>query len=71
MKKFIAGALGVAAAAIPGLSFAADYAYVNSTGEVMMVTAATPTEALTTAPGIHINSGVMLLDSSDDREVLE
>lgn len=71
MNKFIAVVIGIAAAAVPGLTFAADYAYVNATGEVMMVTASNATEAIRIAPGIHIRSGVMLLDSSEDRVILD
>lgn len=66
MTKILTGTLALAAIlAVPGLSMAADYAYVNANGEVNMVTANTATEALTTAPNIHVRSGVMLMTDAD------
>ncbi len=68
MKKLIL-ALGIAAAAVPGLASAATYAYVNTAGEVMTMEAATAEVALTTAPNLHLRSGVMLV-GDDDADVI-
>ncbi len=66
MKKILVGTLALAAiVAVPGISMAADYAYVNASGEVNMVTAADANTAIMTAPNIHMRSGVMLLTASD------
>lgn len=66
MKKLLGiTALG-AVLAVPAFSYAAPYAFVNASGEVNMVEAASAQEALTTAPNIHMRSGVMLLSDSDD-----
>ncbi|MDB5265167.1 MAG: hypothetical protein JWN64_738 [Parcubacteria group bacterium] len=70
MKKVLLGAASAALLALPGISFAATYAYVNQSGEVMTVDAATANAALMTAPGIGIHSGVMLMDDSSDQEVV-
>lgn len=71
MNKLTLGALAIiAAVAAPATSFAATYAYVNQQGEVMTTESTTPNEAIMTAPGIHERSGVLLLDGSDDREVV-
>ncbi len=67
MKTLLLGALALAAVVVvPGVSLAATYAYVNQAGEVMTTEAATPNEAITTAPNIGVHSGVMLLQSSSD-----
>ncbi len=71
--SFIKVGLVVAAFAVmsaPALSYAATYAYVNSAGNVSTVIANDPNTALMTAPGISTHSGVMLLDSTDDTEVI-
>lgn len=60
----------LAALLVPVLTFAASYAYVNTLGEVRTVTADTPTSAIDTAPGIHSRSGVLLLDSQADQDVV-
>ena len=52
--------------ALPTFSHAATYAYVNTTGEVRTVEAATWSLAIDTAPGIAMHSGVILVDGSDD-----
>ena len=57
-------------ALLPAFATAATYAYVNQSGEVRMVTADTPTIAIATAPNIHVHSGVLLLDSAADNEVI-
>jgi len=56
----------LALVAIPTFSFAATYAYVNTTGEVMTTDAATWMEAINKAPNIHMHSGVLLVDSAAD-----
>jgi hypothetical protein len=66
---------GVLAAAIvgmsaPALTFAAEFAYVNSMGEVRTVTAADAMSAIRSAPGIGVHSGVLLLDSQADQDVV-
>ena len=71
MNKILTGSVALAAVlAVPGFAFAADYAYVNQAGEVNMITASNPTEAMTIAPNIHVNSGVLLLDSSADTAIV-
>lgn len=66
MNKLLLGALALAAVvAVPGISLGAMYAYVNTSGEVMTTDATTPNEALSTAPMIHMRSGVMLIESDD------
>lgn len=70
MKLFL-GALALSAVfAMPGISFAASYAYVNTAGEVMSMEASNANTAIMTAPGIHMHSGVMLLDSSSDSSIV-
>jgi len=56
--------------AAPAAAFASTFAYVNSNGEVMTVEAASAAQALVTAPNIDIHSGVMIMDSADDQNVL-
>ena len=70
MKTIFLGALVAAAAvALPASTFAAMYAYVNTAGEVMTMEAANADTALTTAPNLHLRSGVMLV-GSDDSDVI-
>ncbi len=70
MKKLLLGAFALAAVvAIPGVSLAATYAYVNTAGEVMTTEAATANSALSTAPGISMHSGVMLIEVTSDEVV--
>ncbi len=71
MKTFaFIGALALAAAvAAPATSFAQMYAFVNTSGEVMTMDAANAQAALTTAPNLHVHSGVMEM-SADDSEVV-
>lgn len=66
MKTLLLSAAVLAAAAVPGISFAATYAYVNTSGEVMTTEAATPNSAIATAPNISLHSGVMLVNSTSD-----
>ena len=63
-------ALTLIIASVPMLTNAATYAYVDTTGEVKPVVADTWQEALTKAIGIHIHSGVMLLDSPSDFDIV-
>lgn len=53
--------------ALPSFAFAAEYAYVNHEGEVQTVTANNSAAALSTAPGLSLHSGVIILDSDADR----
>ena len=67
MKKLLLGSLALAAViAVPGVSLAATYAYVNTAGEVMTMEASNSSTAISTAPGIHPRSGVMLIESTAD-----
>jgi len=67
MKKLLLGSLALAAVvAIPGVSLAATYAYVNTAGEVMTMDASNASTAISTAPGIHPRSGVMLIETTND-----
>jgi len=67
MKKLLLGSLALAAVvAVPGVSLAATYAYVNAAGEVMTMEASNASTALSTAPNIHVHSGVMLIQSTND-----
>ncbi len=56
--------------ALPAASFAATYAYVNTSGEVMSVEATSANQALMTAPNLAVHSGVMIIDSTDDTAVV-
>ncbi len=66
--------LAIATAAIaiasPISASAATYAYVNTAGDVTTMEAPNAATALTTAPNMAVHSGVLLLDSSDDQEVV-
>lgn len=71
MKTFILGALALAATAtIPAAAFAATFAYVDQAGDVRTVTADNAQAALMTAPSIGVHSGVMIIDSADDANVI-
>lgn len=70
LSKFLVAMLIAAAAIVPGLTFAAMYAYVNTAGEVRTMEASNPDQAIMTAPGIHRNSGVLLLDDASDTQVV-
>lgn len=71
MKKVILGALALAGVlASPALSYAQMYAYVDQTGDVRTVDAASANAALMTAPQIDEHSGVMVLDSAADNEIV-
>ena len=54
----------------PAMASAATYGYVDTAGEVKIVIANDWMTAIATAPGIHINSGVMLLTTAADYSVV-
>jgi hypothetical protein len=66
MKKVLGMVALAAVVALPGVSFAQTYAYVNTSGDVSSVEADTANAALMTAPNIGVHSGVMLINSSSD-----
>lgn len=68
LANIFAAATIVAAAAIvtSGVTFAATYAYVNTTGDVRTMEASTPEQAIMTAPGIGMHSGVILVSGAND-----
>lgn len=68
LAAFVFGALMLVS--VPSFATAASYAYVASTGEVKSVTADDWMTAISTAIGIHINSGVFLLKSAADFAVI-
>jgi len=71
MTKLYIGALALALMfSTPGLAFAASYAYVNRSGEVMSMEASNATTAIMNAPNIDEHSGVMLLDSTADMDIV-
>lgn len=71
MNKLLLGTFALAAiVAVPGVSLAATFAYVNTVGEVLTVESVTPAQAIVTAPGIHTNSGVMLIEVAADEEMI-
>lgn len=55
---------------IPAFSYAATYAYVNNSGEVGSVVANSPESAIATAPNRSLHSGVILLDSQSDTDLV-
>ncbi len=55
---------------LPLFANAGTYAYVDTVGEVKQVSADTWQLAIARAPGIHIHSGVMLLDSPSDFDIV-
>lgn len=67
----IAGAVAFMLVAISFIIFpvhanAATYAYVDVSGDVRSVVAVDWQTAIATAPGIHIHSGVLILNSASD-----
>ena len=62
--------VGLVLSAVPLFASAATYAYVDTTGEVKPVVADTWQLAIAKAVGIHIHSGVMLLDSPSDFDIV-
>jgi short subunit dehydrogenase-like uncharacterized protein len=73
-NKVILGVTGLVMAVslmgLPLFASAATYAYVDTTGEVKPVVANTWQEAIAKAIGIHIHSGVLLLDSPSDFDIV-
>lgn len=61
MKKVLVFALALAA--LPMFSYAATYQYVDTAGEVEVVTANTADEAIAVAPNRMATSGVMVVSS--------
>jgi hypothetical protein len=66
----IALLMAVTLMSLPVFASAATYAYVDTTGEVKPVVADTWQQAIAKAVGIHIHSGVMLLDSPTDFDIV-
>ncbi len=66
MKKVLGMVALAATVALPGISFAQTYAYVNTSGDVSSVDAASADAALMTAPNIGVHSGVMMIDDSSN-----
>jgi hypothetical protein len=64
--KIIGGLLLSGAFIIPVASHAAIYEYVNTNGNVAMVMATTPSQAIATAPNIAPTSGVLLMGDPSD-----
>jgi|GEM_PF-1264278 len=50
----------------PASAYAATYQYISVSGDVMTITAADATTAITVAPNIAPTSGVMLITESSD-----
>ncbi len=63
-------AVAFALISLPMFASAATYAYVDASGEVKPVIADTWQQAIAKAPNIHIHSGVMLLDSPSDFDIV-
>lgn len=62
--KLTSGLLAALAIAVtPAMSYAANYAFVNNSGEVSMVIANTWEQAIATAFNIDEHSGVILLNT--------
>ena len=73
LKGIVSLGLIVAAAVLvvsPSVSFAATYAYVNASGNVNTVVADNPNTAIATAPNISTHSGVMLLNSQSNQDMV-
>lgn len=60
----------IVALGLPGLAQAALYAYVDNTGDVKAVTANDWMTAINTAPNISAHSGVLLLNTSSDQNII-
>lgn len=63
-------AVAFALISLPMFASAATYAYVDAAGEVKPVIADTWQQAIAKATNIHIHSGVMLLDSPSDFDIV-
>lgn len=65
--KLTAGLMAAfAIAVVPAMSYAANYAFVNNSGEVSLVIANTAEQAIATAFNRSARSGVILLNSLAD-----
>ena len=62
--------LALIALSVPVFATAATYAYVDATGEVRSVTANDWMTAIATAPNIALTSGVYMLNSADDYDIV-
>jgi predicted small integral membrane protein len=71
-KSVMLGIMTLALAVLgnPEFSYASTYAYVNHVGEVRSVDAATPQNAINTAPSIGVHSGVMLLNTFTGNDII-
>lgn len=69
-RNLVIGATTALVLASPASAFAATYAYVNTSGDVTTMEAPSAAIALTTAPNMAVHSGVLLLDSVADQEVV-
>ena len=70
IKNISLFAFAVAFAALPNLTQAATYAYVNQSGNIGTVSANNSSLAIATAINIHMHSGVMLLNTSGDYNIV-
>jgi len=71
MKKIFLAAVALASlVAGPALTHAQMYAYVDVAGDVRTIDTTDAMTAINTAPNIHARSGVMILDSTADQEVV-
>jgi len=69
--RFLATAgVALALSILPAIGHAATFAYVNASGDVATVVANDPMTAIAIAPNIALHSGVLLLDSPADNEVV-
>lgn len=66
MHKLIGITALSALIALPTATFAQTFAYVNTSGDVTSMEAASASIALSTAPNMDIHSGVMALNDSSD-----
>ena len=64
MKSILLSTIAVAVLAIPAISFAATYEYVNTQGGLETVVANTPAEALALPTDMDPHSGVMLVTNT-------
>ncbi len=74
IKVFLGTGVAIATLLIisaPLSAFAETYAYVNTSGEVRMVVASNPTTAIATAPDRTTHSGVILLSSPGDYDIVD
>lgn len=71
MTKYISAfILAFSFMALPSMAQAATYAFVNQSGNVSTVVANDPNTAIATAFNIHPRSGVMLLNTTGDYNIV-